>query len=214
VWSGEVAPGWLASSAALFGDHETGLEALSLEVQRRERIRGYLWPYRCLVLCSDGDGYWRLWELVRSATTLDQILKWILLQSGPGKAVQTAGHLVMIGRAYLKMLESLPQGNAPFAIEFNTIAQYERRLVYTGWMHASAMDVARREDPMSSLATQLRLHLPAQIPQSIDVLAICDELQRTEPDGVQARIADLFCNLLMRYAETRPGSDASAGARH
>jgi hypothetical protein len=213
VWTGEVAPGWLASSAALFADHETGLEALGVEVQRRERLRGYLWPYRCLVLCSEGDGYWRLWELVRTATTLDQILKWILLQSGPGKAVQTAGHLVMIGRAYLKMLESLPQDNAPFTIDFSNIAQYERRLVYTGWIDSSGMDVAPRgEDPLASLAEQLRLHLPAQIPQGIDVLEICEELQRTAPDSAQARITELFCSLLMRYVDARP-DDASAGVR-
>jgi hypothetical protein len=213
VWTGEVAPGWLASSAALFGDHETGLEALGMEIQRRERLRGYLWPYRCLVLCSEGDGYWRLWELVRTATTLDQILKWILLQSGPGKAVQTAGHLVMIGRAYLKMLESLPQDNAPFTIDFSNIAQYERRLVYTGWIDSTGMDAAPRgEDPLASLAEQLRLHLPVQIPQGIDVLEICDELQRTAPDGAQARIAELFCSLLMRYMDARP-DDASAGMR-
>jgi hypothetical protein len=214
VWTGEVAPGWQASSAALFGDHETGLEALGVEIQRRERLRGYLWPYRCLVLCNEGDGYWRLWELVRTATTLDQILKWILLQSGPGKAAQSAGHLVMIGRAYLKMLESLPQGNAPFAIDFSNIAQYERRLVYTGWIDSTGMDAAPRgeEDPLASLAEQLRLHLPVQIPQGIDVLEICDELQRMAPDSAQSRIAELFCSLLMRYVDARP-DDASAGVR-
>jgi hypothetical protein len=166
-----------------------------------------------LVLCSDGDGYWRLWELIRSATTLDQILKWILLHSAPEKALQTAGHLVMLGRAYLRMLESLPQASEPLAIDFSNIAQHERRIVYTGWLHASGMGVAPRGgDPMESLAAQLRLHLPAEIPQSIEVLGICNELQRTEPNGPHAHIAELLCNLLMRYVDT-PGTDASVGAR-
>jgi len=215
IWSGEVAPGWLASSAALFGDRDTGLEALGLEVQRRERLRAYLWPHRCLVLCGDGAGYWRLWELVRIATTLDQTLKRILLQSAPGRAEQVAGHLVMLGRAYVKALDSQPQASEQFALDFNNVAQHEGRLVYAGSLHTPPQSSAqRREEALVALAVQLRLHLPVEIPPSVEVLEICRELQRTEPEDAHAPLAALFCRMLMRYADARPGRESSAGARH
>jgi hypothetical protein len=199
----------------LFGDHETGIEALGLEVQRRERLRPYLWPHRCLVLSNDGGGYWRLWELVRNATTLDQILRRILAQSVQGRAEQTAGNLVMLGRAYLKALDSLPQASEQLPVDFGTIAQHEGRLVYAGWLHTPAQEVVpRRQEPIACLASQLRLHFPVELPATLNVLEICGELQRTEPDGAHQQIAELFSNMLMRYADDRHGMGASAGARH
>lgn len=66
----------------------------------------------------------------------------------------------------------------------------------------------------STLAAQLRLHLPVEIPPNLEVLEICRELPRVEPEDAHAPIAELFCRMLMRYTDARPRCESSAGARH
>ena len=198
VWVGEVAPQWLGGSASIFGDLGTAHEALALEVERCKRLSSFLWPYRCFALCTDGQGYWRLWEIVRNAVSLEQILQRILAQGLQTQASLTAGRLVAISQAYLRSVMVFSSAPEPLPVTFANIGQHNGALAYTGFLLAvHPGTAAAATDPMDALEAQLRLCIPGQTGRLIDVPGVCRELQALAQDESRRPVVEMLCSLLI-----------------
>ena len=200
VWAGEVAPQWTAGSEAIFGDYETGREALGLEIRRREQLRPSLWPHRCLVLCADGTGYWRLWEVVRSAVSLAQIFQGTLAQAEQGHTQKAAWNLLKVAVAYIAFVESQTSRPEPLEAGFKLLGPHEGRLVYTGFLPAEGTGSHQRPaESVGGLEAQLRAHLPGRLGPAVDVSSLCRELEAVKQTSAHKQIVDLLCSVLREH---------------
>jgi len=200
TWSGEIAPDWRASSANLFGDRETAHEALAIEITRRERLEQFVWPHRCLVLCADDSDYWRLWEAVLNAPTLELILQRIMTLGVQVPLLQTAGKLVAISQAYLRACNFLAGAPEGLLATFRSIAPHTGRFVYSGFLNAEPLDQpVPPRDAMMALETEIRLHLTRESARSIDVPGVCRELEKLLQAGAQKQIVELLSSVLLGH---------------
>jgi len=71
-WVADTAQGWRFHSSAegLFLDGEAGRAALIRWAQLHASLTPWLSPGRCIALCETGDGRYRLWQVVRTETSL------------------------------------------------------------------------------------------------------------------------------------------------
>ena len=196
-WTGELAPRWLAVSSTSFGDRESGRAALRSAVERHELLQTYLWPHRCLVLSPDGPDYWRLWEIVSAAVSMAQILRRILTQEVD--AQQTARGLMMVCNSYIRTTRQFAAAPEFLEASFNCIAPLSGRLVYAGLLLDTQPPEGVTGKPMDLLEKELRLHLPNNVPQTMDVQAVSREMIGLVYNGAQAEIAELLCSLLVGH---------------
>jgi hypothetical protein len=196
-WTGELAPRWPAVSSTSFGDRESGRAALRSAVERHECLQTYLWPHRCLVLSPDGPDCWRLWEIVSAAVSLEQILRRILAQEVDPQ--QTARGLMMVCNSYLRTTRQFAAAPEFLEASFNCVAPFGGRLVYAGLLLDTQPPEGVTGKPMDLLETELRLHFPNNLPQTMDVQAVSREMIDLVYDGAQAEIAELLCSLLVGH---------------
>lgn len=196
IWIGEVAPRWPAVSAFVYGDRESGRDALRLAVERQQRLKTFLWPYRCMVLCPDGPDYWRLWEIIRNAVSMDLILNRILIQGA--EPAQTARKLMAVSNAYISAVKLFSLAPEPMEISFKSITQFDGRFVYCDYLREQRPLIERvAVDPLKSLEQQLRTHLPKKPGQVINVPSVSRELMDLVHSGPQIDVAELLCSLLV-----------------
>jgi signal recognition particle receptor subunit beta len=101
-WVAGIGTGWRIQSpaAASYPDLESGRRALLEWARVHAALAGALSPNRCVVLAATGEEGWRLWQIVRVTSTLQERLEETARRAGTSElldALVTAAHTLAEG---------------------------------------------------------------------------------------------------------------------
>jgi signal recognition particle receptor subunit beta len=131
-WAAGLGSGWRAYTRgdAVFESMAEGRTALVMWARLHAAGAGLLSPRRCLVLANAGDGSWRLWQIVRSETSLRDELEDLNERS----ADDAAARLLEVGGLLLDMDAKLGRAACPVPCTLDTVGRGKFGPVYIGLM--------------------------------------------------------------------------------
>lgn len=198
-WVGEVAGRWhLASqSSHAYPDLEEGRRHLLETARLHSALESVLSERRALTLTETGHGGWRLWNIVRRETSLEDRLNRLLTQlDGEG-----AEELFELADALVCAAERFADARAPFRATLGTVGEFGGGLCFVGVvpdvseMPASGMSREGPEAlvraafgrPLEKASREQRIDAPAALARLRTILKV-----RPERSGVVEALAAML----------------------
>jgi hypothetical protein len=131
-WAAGIGSGWRAYTRgnAVFLDVEHGRASLVKWARLHAACHGLLSSRRCVVLADAGDGSWRLWQIVRSESSLRDELE-DLDKRSPEDA---AGRLMEAAELLLEMDGKVARGSCRVPCTLDTVGRGDHGPMYIGLM--------------------------------------------------------------------------------
>jgi signal recognition particle receptor subunit beta len=160
-WAAGLGSGWRVMSTrdAAFATLDQGRAALIQWARVHASANGVISPRRCVVLADDGDGGWRLWQVVRTEESLRELIS-RELHDYTGEAL-----IARMCQAVQLLVDAQDQlGHLPLVLPCNldTIGSSEIGAIYIGLMPDPSLPLAEAR-PRGDSRVLLRSQLDAAI---------------------------------------------------
>lgn len=181
-WHGAIGNRWSLHSAksAVFAEVEAGRAELVQWARMHIANGKIISKHRCLVLAHDGQGRFRLWQLVRREASLRARIETALKKD----AAAIAGALLTSARAYLAMAGRLATIGYALPLTLDTVAAGASGPVYVGHLPSPATQQPARNwsaaQASDAMIADLGFAQPTLRAHRNDLLA---ELERLTPDS-------------------------------
>jgi hypothetical protein len=177
-WIGAAGNVWQLHSPAgtRFATLEQGHGALVFWARIHAASAHVISSERCVVLCKDGSGQFRLWQIVRIERSLRDALN-LALRAGPGVI---AKELVALTRAFLSAAERFASAACWLPLSLRNVGALPTGTCFLG--HMPDPRRARPAEPrtpaaaLKLLTLQLEYALPELQPCRAEALAVLDEM--------------------------------------
>ena len=185
-WAAGLGSGWRVMSTrdAAFTTLDQGRAALIQWARLHATANGVISPRRCIVLADDGDGGWRLWQVVRTEESLRELISRSLHEHTGEALVARMSHAVQL------LVDAQDQlGGLPLVLPCNldTIGASEIGAIYIGLMPEPTTPLAEgrpRSDARAMLRSQLDAAIGADLRErGFDLDAILARVPTRSPRG-------------------------------
>ncbi|MFC4310069.1 ATP/GTP-binding protein [Steroidobacter flavus] len=132
AWTGTIDHRWLLHSAAdaVFDNIDAGRTELVQWARQHVAGSELLSKQRCIVLAADGQGRYRLWQIVRIEASLQTQMEEALL----GDASIIAKALMTVARSFMAVAERMPAAMCELQLTLGTVGAAVTGAVYLGLM--------------------------------------------------------------------------------
>lgn len=149
-WSGTTDDGWRMHSpaTAVYDDLESGRDALVRWARLHAQHLRVLSTPRCIALASDGQGRWRLWQVLRIRPSLRDRLAATLDERDPASVADV---LVDAAVRLAGIHEGMRACPAALELSLDTVGVWSRETVYVGLVPSAGVSL----DPFDALILRL-----------------------------------------------------------
>ncbi|MET0536155.1 MAG: ADP-ribosylation factor-like protein [Steroidobacter sp.] len=132
AWTSVVDNRWSLHSAAsaLVGSLDSGRGELIQWARLHLANNDFISKQRCVVLADDGTHHYRLWQIVRSESSLRARIEAAL--SGEARGIAKA--LLIAARAFLRMAKRLSAATCELPLSLEQVSVADADPIYVGWM--------------------------------------------------------------------------------
>lgn len=183
-WRGVVGTRWSLHSAkaAVFAQADAGRAELVQWARMHVTNGKFISKHRCLVLANDGQGHFRLWQLVRREASLRARIESALKKD----AAAIADALLTSARMFLAMAERLATTSYDMPLTLDTVAAGSSGPVYVGHLPSPATVQPARswsaDQASDAMIAELRFAQPTLRAHRPDLLAELSRLT-SDPDA-------------------------------
>jgi signal recognition particle receptor subunit beta len=132
AWTGSIDDRWCLHSAAdaVFDNIDVGRAELVQWARQHVAGNELLSKQRCIVLAADGQGRYRLWQIVRIEASLRTQMEEALL----GDASTIANALMTVARSFVTATERMPAAMCDLQLTLGTVGASVTGAVFLGFM--------------------------------------------------------------------------------
>lgn len=152
-WVGAIDNRWWLHSAAdaVFDNVDTGRAELVTWARQHADSGELLSRQRCIVLAADGNGRFRLWQIVRIEPSLRTQMEEALL----GDGVMIAGALLAVARSFVRMAERLSGEACELQLALGNVSASSAGPIFLGFVPPPSLSRPARTWSSAQAAEQL-----------------------------------------------------------